>query len=75
MRMSKSSISLQHSALLLGAIFAAYLGNAIRYDVEVGQGVVLKADIREPWHHELRAIGSPATVSFDPASTVAVEPQ
>ena len=55
--------------------FAAYLGNAIRYDVDVGHGIALKVDIREPWQHRLRAVGSPATVSFDPASTVAVRPQ
>ena len=55
--------------------FAAYLGNAIRYDVDVGQGVLFKVDIRESWHHQLREIGSPAAVSFDPASTVAVQPQ
>jgi ABC-type Fe3+/spermidine/putrescine transport system ATPase subunit len=55
--------------------FAAYLGNTIRYDVDVGNGVLFKADIRDPWHHQLRAVGSPVGISFDPASTVAVLPQ
>ena len=32
--------------------FVAYLGNTLRYDVEAGPGQVLKADIRDPWHHE-----------------------
>ena len=38
--------------------FAAYLGNALRYDVDLGQGVLFKADIRDPWHHEQRPMGS-----------------
>ncbi len=52
--------------------FAAYLGNALRYDVELGQGVVFKVDIRDPWHHEQRPTGSPVTVSFAASSTVAI---
>src|ERR1700675_4982871 len=32
--------------------FVAYLGSALRYDVEAGQGQVLKADIADPWHHD-----------------------
>jgi len=55
--------------------FAAYLGNTIRYDVDVGQEVLFKVDIRDSWHHQLRAVGSPVAVSFDPASCVAVRPQ
>ncbi|MPZ42409.1 MAG: ATP-binding cassette domain-containing protein [Betaproteobacteria bacterium] len=55
--------------------FAAYLGNTIRYDVDVGQGVLFKVDICDSWHHQLHALGSPVSVSFDPASSVAVWPQ
>ena len=33
--------------------FASYLGNTLRYDVETAAGLVLKVDIRDPWHHEL----------------------
>ena len=55
--------------------FAAYLGNAVRYDVDLGQGGLFKVDVRDPWQHEPRAPGAAATVSFDPASTVAVRPQ
>ncbi len=53
-------------------VFAAYLGNALRYDVDVGQGVLFKVDIRDPWHHEQRPMGTPVTVSFPPSSTVAM---
>jgi spermidine/putrescine ABC transporter ATP-binding subunit len=55
--------------------FAAYLGNTLRYDVDLGQGVVFKADVRDPWHHEPLAMGSPVTVSFPFTSTVAIPPE
>jgi len=53
-------------------VFAAYLGNALRYDVDLGQGVLFKVDIRDPWHHEQRPMGSPVSVSFPATSTVAM---
>ena len=53
-------------------VFAAYLGNAFRYDVDLGQGVVFKVDIRDPWHHEQRPLGTPVSVSFEASSTVAM---
>jgi iron(III) transport system ATP-binding protein len=52
--------------------FAAYMGNALRYDVDSGQGVVFKVDIRDPWHHEQLAMGSSVSVSFPVTSTVAI---
>jgi iron(III) transport system ATP-binding protein len=52
--------------------FAAYLGNAVRYDVEIAPGLVFKVDIRDPWHHELQPTGSEVAVSFPASSTVAV---
>jgi iron(III) transport system ATP-binding protein len=30
----------------------AYLGNTLRYDVETDAGLVLKVDVRDPWHHD-----------------------
>ena len=53
-------------------VFAAYLGNALRYDVDLGQGVLFKVDIRDPWHHEQRPMGTPVTLSFPASSTVAM---
>jgi hypothetical protein len=53
--------------------FAAYLGNALRYDVDLGQGVVFKLDVRDPWHHEQRPLGTPVAVGFEAASTVAIK--
>src|SRR5262249_40430926 len=47
--------------------FIAYLGSALRYDVEAASGQVLQADIRDPWHHEPLSIGREVAVTF-PAS-------
>ena len=52
--------------------FAAYLGNTLRYDVDLGQGVLFKTDIGDPWHHEQFAMGSEVKVSFPVTSTVAI---
>jgi iron(III) transport system ATP-binding protein len=52
--------------------FVSYLGNALRYDVEAGHGQVLKADIRDPWHHEPLSIGREVAVSFPASVTLAV---
>jgi iron(III) transport system ATP-binding protein len=55
--------------------FAAYMGHTLRYDVDAGQGITLKSDIRDPWHHEPLAMGSPVTVSFPVTGTVAIPAQ
>jgi ABC-type Fe3+/spermidine/putrescine transport system ATPase subunit len=52
--------------------FAAYLGNSLRYDVELATGLIFKVDIRDPWHHELLPIGSDVAVSFPTTGTVAI---
>jgi iron(III) transport system ATP-binding protein len=53
--------------------FASYLGNTLRYDVETASGLVLKADVRDPWHHDPIAIDRPVRVSF-PASVALTLP-
>ncbi len=53
--------------------FAAYLGHTLRYDVEVGQDLVLKVDIRDPWHHPQLAIGAEVELAFPASGTVAIE--
>jgi iron(III) transport system ATP-binding protein len=50
----------------------SYLGNTLRYDVETGGGLVLKADIRDPWHHDPMPVGRAVTVSFPPSVTLAL---
>jgi ABC-type Fe3+/spermidine/putrescine transport system ATPase subunit len=52
--------------------FAAYLGNTLRYDVDLGQGVVFKADIRDPWHHVQLALGATVRLAFPAGDTVAI---
>ena len=52
--------------------FAAYLGNTLRYDVELRPGVIFKADVRDPWHHEVLQIGSAVAVTFAASSTIAI---
>ncbi len=52
--------------------FVSYLGNTLRYDVQTAPGLVLKADIRDPWHHEPLPVGRPVTLHFPPSVTLAV---
>jgi hypothetical protein len=52
--------------------FAAYLGNTLRYDVDLGQGVLFKTDVGDPWHHEQLPMDSAVRVSFPVTSTVAI---
>jgi iron(III) transport system ATP-binding protein len=52
--------------------FAAYLGNTLRYDVDLGNGVVFKADVGDPWHHEQLPTGRPVVLSCPVASTLAI---
>jgi len=51
---------------------AAYLGNTLRYDVEAAGGLTVRADIRDPWHHEPLARGTPVTLDFLPSVTLAL---
>ena len=52
--------------------FAAYLGNTLRYDVELAPNTIFKVDMRDPWHHEVLPIGTEVTVTFPATSTVAI---
>lgn len=52
--------------------FAAYLGNTLRYDVQLDVGVLFKVDIGDPWHHQPLPMGADVTVSFPAASTVVI---
>ncbi|MGZ5081653.1 MAG: TOBE domain-containing protein, partial [Usitatibacter sp.] len=52
--------------------FSAYLGNTLRYDVDLGSGVTFKADDRDPWHHEMRPVGGDIELSFPIGATLAI---
>jgi iron(III) transport system ATP-binding protein len=54
-------------------VLASYLGSTLRYDVEVGAGVVLKVDVGDPWHHEVLPTGAAVRVTF-PASAALTLP-
>ena len=45
-------------------VLAAYLGNTLRYDVEVAAGATIKVDIRDPWHHEPLTPGASVGLGF-----------
>jgi hypothetical protein len=49
-----------------------YVGNAIRYDLEIGDGAMFRVDIQNPWEHQPLAIGSKAYVSFPVKTTLAI---
>ena len=52
---------------------AAYLGNTLRYDVETAAGLVLKVDVRDPWHHDVLPTGHAVRLSC-PASVALTLP-
>ena len=61
------------SNLLQGKItFASYLGNTLRYDVEVAAGVTFKVDIKDPWHHHELSMGTSVSVTFPISGTLAI---
>ena len=55
-----------------GSRSPSYLGNTLRYDVETAAGLVLKVDVRDPWHHEPLPVGQPVHARASrPRSTLA----
>jgi ABC-type Fe3+/spermidine/putrescine transport system ATPase subunit len=52
--------------------FASYLGNTLRYDVESEGGQVLKADVRDAWHHDPLPLGASVVLRFPASVTLAV---
>jgi ABC-type Fe3+/spermidine/putrescine transport system ATPase subunit len=54
-------------------VLASYLGNTLRYDVETAPGLLLKVDVRDPWHHDVLPAGHRVRVTF-PASVALTLP-
>jgi ABC-type Fe3+/spermidine/putrescine transport system ATPase subunit len=52
--------------------FVSYLGNTLRYDLDTRGGLVLKVDIRDPWHHDPLPIGHEVTATFPASVTLAI---
>ncbi len=44
--------------------FGYYIGNAIRYDVEMSGNLVFKVDIQTPWDHRPFSIGEKVFIRF-----------
>jgi spermidine/putrescine ABC transporter ATP-binding subunit len=70
---SVGGVAAKDSNLAQGRItFAAYLGNTLRYDVELAPGLIFKVDVRDPWHHDILPTGSSVAIGFVASSTVAI---
>jgi hypothetical protein len=52
--------------------FISYLGSTVRYDVEAAGGQIIRADIRDAWHHEPLPVGREVTLSFPASVTLAL---
>jgi hypothetical protein len=55
-------------------VIAQYLGSLIRYELEAGEGVALRADVNDPKQHTYFAPGHEVTVGFK-ASSAQVFPE
>ncbi len=52
--------------------FASYIGNTIRYDVEINREIIFKVDIQNPWGYQPFSIGEKVYVSFPIKTTLGV---
>jgi iron(III) transport system ATP-binding protein len=65
--------SRMHFNSITGVVsFAYYIGNTIRYDVELDQDVLFKVDVQNPWGYEPFAVGEKVFVSFPVKTTLGV---
>ena len=51
---------------------ASYLGNTLRYEVALGNGITFKADVGDPWRHEQLPMGAAVALSCDAGSALAI---
>jgi len=52
--------------------FAYYIGNTIRYDVEIDSGMLFKVDIQNPIEHKPFSMGEKVYVSFPIKTTIGI---
>ncbi len=52
--------------------FAYYMGNTIRYDVEVNSDLLFKVDVENPWEHQPFSIGEKVYVRFPIEMTLGI---
>jgi iron(III) transport system ATP-binding protein len=49
---------------------SAYLGSTLRYEIETPPGLVLRCDVRDPWHHQALPPGHAVRVGFPPSAAL-----
>jgi len=52
--------------------FAYYIGNTIRYDVEIDSGLLFKVDVENPWEHQVFSIGDKVCIHFPIRMTLGI---
>jgi len=52
--------------------FASYIGNTIRYDVEIKGEIIFKVDVQNPWGYQPFSIGEKVYVSFPVKTTLGI---
>jgi ABC-type Fe3+/spermidine/putrescine transport system ATPase subunit len=52
--------------------FASYIGNTIRYDVEINGEIIFKVDVQNPWGYQPFSIGEKVYVSFPVKTTLGI---
>lgn len=59
--------------LISGTVsFAYYIGNTIRYDVEMNHGIIFKVDIQNPWGYQPFSTGEKVYISFPVKTTLGI---
>ena len=59
--------------LIAGTVsFASYIGNTIRYDIELGPETVFKVDVQNPWNQQTFPIGQKVHVRFPVQMTLGI---
>ncbi|MFB3884881.1 MAG: ABC transporter ATP-binding protein [Thermodesulfobacteriota bacterium] len=67
----------QETAIELNSIsgtvsFAYYIGNTIRYDIEMNHDIIFKVDIQNPWGYQPFSIGEKVYVNFPIKTTLGI---
>jgi iron(III) transport system ATP-binding protein len=58
---------------IFGAVsFASFIGNAVRYDVDIAHGLTFRVDVQNPRDHKPYAIGENIVVTFAVRTTLAI---
>ena len=55
--------------------FASYIGNTVRYDVEIGEGLIFKVDVQNPWDHKPYPMGEKVFVFFPVKTSLGIPAQ